>query len=144
MPFIDTPLHSSKFGSFVEKVKSDGTGLTMVCPRFWANLYPLGLPPVERIIFFAVTFAFLRLKILNILSGVFEISFTKNFVNISTFFDKALFLKQSITSEEELDTGNTLRSSSIFNFNPFFSNQSYTSPAAKRLNDSKSWIPPLG
>ena len=34
MPLIDTPLHSSKFGSFVEKVKSDGTGLTMVCPRF--------------------------------------------------------------------------------------------------------------
>ena len=79
MPLIDTPLHSSKFGSFVEKVKSDGTGLTMVCPRFWANLYPLGLPPVERIIFFAVTFAFLRLKILNILSGVFTISFTKKF-----------------------------------------------------------------
>ena len=35
MPLIDTPLHSSKFGSFVEKVKRDGTGLTMVCPRLF-------------------------------------------------------------------------------------------------------------
>ena len=41
-------------------------------------------------------------------------------------------------AKDPLDKGKTLRSSSIFNFNPFFSNQSYTSPAAKRLNDSKS------
>ena len=39
MPLIDTPLHSSKLGSFVEKVKSDGTGLTMVCVQDFELIY---------------------------------------------------------------------------------------------------------
>ena len=78
------------------------------------------------------------------LSEVFKISFTKNLVDISTPLFIAFFFKQLITSKDESDTGNTLLSASIFKFNPLFSNQSNTSPAAKRLNDSKSLIPPRG
>ena len=54
--------------------------------------------------------------------------------------------KESVFSYflSELETGNTLWSSSIFNFRPLFSNHSNTSPDAKRFSDSRSFIPPLG
>ena len=94
--------------------------------------------------FFVIIESFSLSKIVKRLSEVFKISLTENLVNISTPLFIAFFFKQLITSKDELDTGNTLLSASIFKFNPLFSNQSNRSPAAKRLNDSKSLIPPRG
>lgn len=75
----------------MEKVKRDGTGLIILWPKFLANLYPLGWPPVERIIFFAIIENFSLLKIVKRLSEVFKISFTKNLVDISTPLFMAFF-----------------------------------------------------
>ena len=82
----------------MEKVKRDGTGLIMLWPKFLANLCPLGWPPVERIIFFAIIEIFSLLKIVKRLSEVFKISLTKNLVDISTPLFIAFFFKQLITS----------------------------------------------
>ena len=49
-----------------------------------ANLCPLGWPPVERTIFFAIIESFSLLIRLKKLSVVLKISFTKNLVDIST------------------------------------------------------------
>src|SRR5690606_11569786 len=43
---VDNPISPSILGSFILKVKSEGTGGTIVCPNFSIRLHTFGLLPV--------------------------------------------------------------------------------------------------